>query len=72
VTKPRRLALLALALAAFSALVLWRRRSLRAPEPGVQLGLADGSARTLDLADPATAGLRTLAAAVRDSFSGGA
>jgi hypothetical protein len=70
--KARRVALLALAAATFVAVVLWRRRSARAPEPVVQLGLADGSIHTLALTDPASAELQVLAAGVRDSFTGGA
>jgi hypothetical protein len=70
--KARRAALLALAIGAFAALVFWRRRSARAPEPVVQLGLADGSVHTLALTDPASAELQVLAAGVRDSFTGGA
>ena len=62
----------ALAAVALAGLVWWRRRSARAPEPAVQLGLADGSIHTLDLADPASVALQTLAAGVRDSFTGGA
>jgi len=38
----------------------------------VQIGLDDGSLHTLDLSDPATAELQTLAAGVRDSLTGGA
>ena len=70
--RARLLALLALGAVAFAGLVWWRRRSSRTPEPVVQLGLSDGSVHTLDLADPASAGLQTLAAALRDSFTGGA
>ena len=50
----------------------WRRRSARAPEPAVQLGLADGTVHTLDRSDPSTTELETLAAGVRDSLPGGA
>jgi len=38
----------------------------------VQFGVRDGAVRTLDLFDPATAELETLAAGVRDSLTGGA
>ena len=50
----------------------WRRRSARAPEAAVQLGLADGAIHTLDRSDPSTTELETLAAGVRDSLPGGA
>ncbi len=69
--RPRRIALLALMVAAFAGLVMWRR-SARASEPVVQLGLADGSVHTLALTDPASAELQALAAGVRDSLTGGA
>jgi hypothetical protein len=70
--RARRIALVALAAAALAALVFWRRRSARVPEPAVQLGLADGSVHTLALADPASAELQVLAAGMRDSLIGGA
>ena len=70
--KARNVALVAAAAGAVAGLVWWRRRSSRAPEPAVQLGLADGSVQTLDRSDPLTTELETLAAGVRDSLTGGA
>lgn len=70
--KLRHLALLALAAGFVAGLVVWRRRSSGPPEPAVQLGLDGGEVRVLDPTDPATAELLTLAAGVRDAFTGGA
>lgn len=70
--RARRVALIALTSAAVAGFVCWRRRSSRDSEPGVQLGLADGSVRPLDPTDPAIAELEELAAGVRDSLTGGA
>jgi hypothetical protein len=71
--KARNAALLtAVAGAVAGGLVWWRRRSSRAPEPAVQLGLSDGSVQTLGRSDPLIAELETLAAGVRDSLPGGA
>jgi hypothetical protein len=60
------------AVAAVAAIVWWRRHSSARTEPLVQLGLSDGSVRTLDRTDPSTIELQALAAGVRDSFTGGA
>jgi hypothetical protein len=55
------------------AVIVWRRRHRSAQtEPLVQLGLSDGSVRALDRTDLSTLELQTLAAGVRDSFTGGA
>jgi uncharacterized lipoprotein YbaY len=70
--KARGLALLALAAGAGAGLVWWRRRRARPSRAALQVGLADGSVRTLDPTDPATAELQLLAARVRDSLTGGA
>ena len=70
--RAQRVALLALAGAAVAGFACWRRRSSRASEPTIQLGLADGSVRPLDPTDPAIAELQQLAAGVRGSFTGGA
>lgn len=70
--RARNLALVAAAAGAVAGLVCWRRRSSRAPEPAVQLGLRDGSVSTLDRSNPLTTELVTLAAGVRDSLTGGA
>ncbi|HTX68153.1 MAG TPA: hypothetical protein VMH50_03275 [Thermoleophilia bacterium] len=70
--KARRLALFAAGAGALAGLLVWRRRSARAPEPVVQLGLADGSVHSFHLTDPATARLQALAVGVRDPFTGGA
>ena len=69
--RARRVALLAAVAGAVAGLVWWRRRAAEPPEPGVQIGLADGSVRTLDQGDPACAELEALAAGVRDSLTGG-
>jgi len=68
----RVLALLALVVGAVAGLVWWRRRRARPSRAAVQIGSADGSVRTLDPTDPATAELQALAAGVRDSLTGGA
>lgn len=70
--RARTLVPLGVAAGAVAAVVWWRRRSSAHAEPVVQLGLADGSVCTLDRADPSTIELETLAAGVRDSFTGGA
>lgn len=70
--KARGLALLGLAAGAAAGLVWWRRRRARPSRAAPQVGLADGSVRTLDPTDPATAELQLLAARVRDSLTGGA
>ena len=70
--KARGLALLALTAGAVAGLVWWRRRRAHPSRAAVQIGLADGSVRTLDPTDPATAELQALAAGVRDSLTGGA
>lgn len=70
--KARGVALLVLAAGAAAGLVWWRRRRARPPGAALQIGLADGSVRTLDPTDPATAELQALAAGVRDSLTGGA
>ena len=70
--KARTLALPVVAAGAVAGLVWWRRRSARAPQPVVQLGLSDGAVQTLDSTDPSTAELETLAAGVRDTLTGGA
>jgi hypothetical protein len=57
---------------AAAACVWWRRRSPARVRPVVQLGLSGGAVRTLDPSDPSTTELETLAAGVRDSFTGGA
>ena len=69
--KARRVALLAALAGAVAGLVWWRRRAAAPPQPGVQIGLADGSVRTLDQDDPARAELEALAAGVSDSLTGG-
>jgi hypothetical protein len=58
--------------AAAVAALAWRRRSSSQPESPVELGLSDGSVLALDRSDPSTIELQTLAAGVRDSFTGGA
>ncbi len=70
--KARTAALTVAAAGAVAGAVWWRRRSARAPEPAVQLGLSDGAVQTLDPSDPSTPELETLAAGVRDSLTGGA
>ena len=70
--KARTLALIAAAVAVAAAVVWLRRRFSAQTEPPVQLGLSDGSVRVLDRTDPSTIELQTLAAGVRDSFTGGA
>jgi Mg-chelatase subunit ChlD len=70
--KARGFALLALAAGAVAGVVWWRRRRERPARAAVQIGLTDGSVRTLDPTDPATAELQALAAGVRDSSTGGA
>lgn len=70
--KARGLALLALSAGVAAGLVWWRRRRARPPRDSLQIGLADGSVRTLDPTDPATAELQALAAGVRDTLTGGA
>ena len=69
--RARRVALLAAIAGAVAGLVWWRRRAAEPPVPGVQIGLTDGSVRTLDRGDPSRAGLEALAAGVRDSLTGG-
>ena len=55
------------------AVFVWRRRRSSARvRATVRLGLPDGSVSTLDPSDPSTIELQTLAAGVRDSFTGGA
>ncbi len=68
----RTVTLLAVAAGAVAAVVWWRRQSAAEPEPLVQFGLSGGAVRTLDRSDPSTIELETLAAGVRDSFTGGA
>jgi hypothetical protein len=70
--KTRTLALSAVAAGAVAAVVWWRRRSSAQTDHLVQLGLSDGSVRAIDRTDPLTIELQTLAAGVRDSFTGGA
>jgi hypothetical protein len=70
--KARNVALAAVAAGTVAGAVWWRRRSARAPEPAVQLGLTDGAVHKLDRSDPSTIELETLAAGVRDSLPGGA
>jgi len=67
----RRLTVLAAVAGAVAGLVWWRRRAAAPPPPAVQIGLADGSVRTLDQDDPTRAELEALAAGVRDSLNGG-
>ncbi len=69
--RARRVALLAALAGAVAGLVWWRRRAAEQPQPSVQIGLADGSVRTLDQDDPARAELEALADGVRDSLTGG-
>lgn|GEM_PF-1489118 len=70
--KTRILALLVAVAVAVAAVVLWRRRSSGPAEPLVQLGLSNGAVHTLEHSDSSTIELETLAAGVRDSFTGGA
>ena len=70
--KARTLVLPVVAVVAVAGLVWWRRRSPRAPQLAVQLGLGDGAVQTLDPSDPSTAELEALAAGVRDSLTGAA
>jgi hypothetical protein len=70
--KARSLALLAVVAGVVAALVWWRRRSASETQTLVQLGLSGGVVRTLERSDPSTVELETLAAGVRDSFTGGA
>ena len=69
--KSRRVALLAAVAGVAAGLVWWRRRSSASSLQSVQLGLADGSVHVLDETDPSRAELVALAAAVRDSLTGG-
>jgi len=69
--KARRVALVAALAGAVAGLVWWRRRAAAPPQPGVQIGLADGSVRTLDQDDPSCAEFEALAVGVRDSLPGG-
>jgi len=69
--RARRVAVLAALAGAVAGLVWWRRRVGEPLQPGVQIGLADGSGRTLDQDDPSCAELEALAAGVRDSLTGG-
>lgn len=61
---------LAAALAAFAGLVWWRRRTASPAPPAVQLGLSDGSVKTLPASDAATAHLQALAAELRAALGG--
>jgi hypothetical protein len=70
--RARTVALAALGAVAVAGLVWWRRRTPAPADLLVQFGVRDGAVRTLDLFDPATAELETLAAGVRDSLTGGA
>jgi hypothetical protein len=70
--RARNVALAAAAAGAVAGAVWWRRRSSRAPEPAVQLGMSDGAVLTLDRSDPSTTELETLATGVRDSLTGDA
>ena len=67
--RPRSVALIALAAGAVAGFVCWRRRGGSRPEMGVRLGLADGSVRVFDRADPAVGELERLALRVRTSMT---
>jgi hypothetical protein len=64
----RSLGLIVAAAGTAGGVVWWRRRRRAAAPPPVQLGLSDGSALSLDAADPATIELVDLAADVRRAF----
>jgi hypothetical protein len=63
--KLRTLGMITVAGAAAGAVVWWRRGRWVAAPPPVQLGLSDGSVRSLDPADPATMELVDVAADLR-------
>jgi hypothetical protein len=69
--KSRTLGVFITAAGVAGAVVWWRRRRGAAAPPPVQLGLSDGSVRSLDSADPATIELQGLAADLRRAFETG-
>jgi len=69
--KLRTLGLVTAAAGTAGAVVWWRRRRRAAAPPPVQLGLSDGSVRSLDPADPAAIELQGMAADLRRAFETG-
>ncbi len=65
-----RTVVLVAAAGAVAGLVWWHRRTSAPADLLVQLGARDGAVRTLDLFDPSTVELETLAAGVRDLLTG--
>lgn len=70
--KVRTLGLITAAAGTAGAVVWWRRRRGAAAPPPVQLGLSDGSVRSLDPADPATIELVEMAADLRRALEASA
>jgi len=66
--KLRTLGLITAVVGTAGAVVWWRRRRRDAAPPPVQLGLSDGSVRSLDPADPVTIELVDMAANLRRAF----
>ena len=65
-----RTVVLVAAAGAVAGLMWWHRRTSAPADLLVQLGARDGAVRTLDLFDPSTVELETLAARVRDLLTG--